>query len=196
MPQSKQGYRPTLSRIELNAFLSGVERRAYGMALVATRNEHDALDIVQTAMLSLCERYADRPAEEWPLLFQRILQNAIRDHFRRSKVRNGWIKLMAPFRDPDSEAPQESLDSLPASVDASRQPEREAESRQVLAAIEAAISRLPPRQREAFVLRYWEGLDVAETASVMGCSEGSVKTHCFRAVEALGSKLREQGITL
>lgn len=185
-----------MSQYKLNAFLGGVERRAYGMALVATQNEHDALDIVQTAMMRLCEHYADRSEGEWPLLFQRILQNTIRDHYRRSKVRNSWIKFMAPFRDNDSEDTQESLESLSECVNPQQQPEREFESRQTIAAIEDALSELTSRQREAFMLRYWEGLDVAETASVMGCSEGSVKTHCFRAVEALSEKLKRKGISL
>lgn len=180
---------------EIDAFLADVERRAFKHALYAARDHHSALDIVQNAMMKLVERYADRPADELPLLFQRILQNAIHDHFRRAKVRDFWVRLVSPLRDKDEEN-GETLESLSASSDAPRQPgpEEEFSSRQSLSAIEHALSELPARQRQAFLLRYWEELDVSETAKVMGCSEGSVKTHCFRATNALAEKLKEKDL--
>ena len=73
-------------------------------------------------------------------------------------------------------------------------PARQAERAQVLALIEKALEELPVRQRQAFLLRYWEELDVAAAAKIMGCSQGSVKTHCSRAVRALAIMLRKQGI--
>ena len=180
---------------EIDAFLAGVERRAFKHALYAVRDHHSALDIVQNAMLKLVERYADKPGEELPLLFQRILQNAIHDHFRRSKVRDFWVRLVFPLRDKDDDN-TETLESISAHSDAVRVPgpEEEVSGQQRIAAIEAALAELPARQREAFLLRYWEEMDVAETARVMGCSEGSVKTHCFRATNALAAKLKEKGI--
>jgi RNA polymerase sigma-70 factor, ECF subfamily len=180
---------------EIDAFLAGVERRAFKHALFAVQDHHSALDIVQNAMLKLVERYDGKPADELPLLFQRILQNAIHDHFRRSKVRDFWVRLVSPLRDKDEEN-TETLESLSATSDAVRppSPEDEVAGSQNVAVIEQALSELPPRQREAFLLRYWEELDVAETAQVMGCSEGSVKTHCFRAVNALATKLKEKGV--
>jgi RNA polymerase sigma-70 factor (ECF subfamily) len=181
---------------EIDAFLAGVERRAFKHALFAVQDHHSALDIVQNAMLKLVERYGDKPSSELPLLFQRILQNAIHDHFRRSRVRDFWVRLVSPVRDKD-EDDSETLESLSAVSDAYRPPgpEDEVSGAQSLAAIERALSELPARQREAFLLRYWEELDVAETAEVMGCSQGSVKTHCFRAVNALAAKLKDKGIT-
>ncbi len=178
-------------------FLAGVERRAYKQALFTVQDHHVAMDVVQNAMLKLVERYRDKPTEELPLLFQRILQNALHDHFRRSKVRDFWVRLVSPLRDKDAEN-SETLESLAAAAEATHQPspEKEATSNQQLAAIEQALSELPLRQREAFLLRYWEELDVSETAKVMGCSEGSVKTHCFRANNALAAKLRDKGISL
>jgi RNA polymerase sigma-70 factor (ECF subfamily) len=180
---------------EIDAFLAGVERRAFKHAAFAVRDHHSALDIVQNAMLRLVERYSDKPAEELPLLFQRILQNAIHDHFRRAKVRDFWVRLVSPLRDKDEDN-GETLESVAAHANAPRQPgpEDEISGRQHIAAIEQALSELPARQREAFLLRYWEELDVAETALVMGCSEGSVKTHCFRATNALAEKLKKKGI--
>ena len=150
-------------------------------------------------MLRLTERYGDRPAGELPLLMQRILQNAIRDHFRRSKVRLTWMTLLSslsPGRGTESEAdPLETL--APADRPGEELPPAEhLERSQLVEIIEKEIGRLPERQREAFLLRYWEELDVAETARVMGCSEGSVKTHCSRAVHALAAALRGRGITL
>ena len=162
------------------------------------QDDEAALDIVQDAMMRLAEKYSTRPAAELPLLFQRILQNAIRDHFRRQKVRNTWTTLLSNLgmggEDDDSD-PLETLDiedhsNIPAS------PADRLEQSQVMAAIEEAVKGLPQRQREAFMLRYWEELDVSETAKVMGCSEGSVKTHCSRATHALAKVLRLKGITL
>lgn len=182
---------------ELSDFLSQVERRAYKQAVYAVRNDHTALDIVQDAMLKLAEKYADRPATEFPMLFQRILQNTIRDHFRRQKVRNLWTTLFSSFsgdNDDDEHDPLETLSSV--EDDGKEDPLQQVERAQTLAIIETALQKLPARQREAFILRYWEDMDVAETATVMGCSEGSVKTHCSRAVHALAAVLGKKGIRL
>lgn len=162
------------------------------------RDEEAALDIVQDAMLRLAEKYPERPPEELPLLFQRILQNAIRDYFRRSKVRSTWTTLLSAMglggEDEDGD-PLETMEILDeANVSAS--PASQLEQSQVMATIEEAVQSLPERQREAFMLRYWEELDVSETAKVMGCSEGSVKTHCSRATHALAKILKSKGISL
>ena len=179
--------------------MESVERRAYKQALFAVRDQDAALDIVQDAMLRLAERYGDRPAGELPLLMQRILQNAIRDYFRRSKVRLAWVTLLSslsPAR--SSEADADPLETLAPAGRPGEEPSpaERLERAQLIEIIEKEISRLPTRQREAFLLRYWEELDVAETARVMGCSEGSVKTHCSRAAHALAAALRERGVTL
>ena len=162
------------------------------------REEQAALDVVQDAMLRLAEKYGDRPAAELPMLFQRILQNAIRDWFRRQKVRSLWTTLLSslsPAHGDDEE--HDPLETLQVAGDAKADsPLANLESAQVLEIIEQELSRLPTRQREAFIMRYWEELDVAETAKAMGCSEGSVKTHCSRATHALAAALRDKGITL
>jgi RNA polymerase sigma-70 factor (ECF subfamily) len=153
---------------------------------------------VQDAMMKLAEKYPDRPAPELPLLFQRILQNAIRDHFRRGKVRSTWTTLLSNLGmggEDDDADPLETLEvEDTANVPAS--PAERLEQSQVMAAIEQAVQALPERQRQAFMLRYWEELDVSETAKAMGCSEGSVKTHCSRATHALAKILQAKGITL
>ena len=182
---------------ELSDFLSDVERRAYKQAVYAVRNDHMALDIVQDSMLKLAEKYAQRPAEEFPMLFQRILQNTIRDHFRRQKVRNLWTTLFSSFSSGDDEDERDPLETLSSIEDeGADDPQKQVERAQTLAIIESALQKLPGRQREAFVLRYWEDMDVAETAKIMGCSEGSVKTHCSRAVHALAAVLGKKGIRL
>ena len=167
--------------------------------MFAVREEQAALDIVQDAMLRLSEKYGHRPAAELPLLFHRIVQNAIRDYFRRQKVRSLWTTLLsslAPGRDEDDDAdPLETLQAADGS-NVEEAPAEQFERKQVLEIIEQELRRLPERQREAFILRYWEELDVAETARAMGCSEGSVKTHCSRAAHALAAALKSRGITL
>lgn len=175
-----------------------MERRAFKQSVFSVHDEDAALDIVQEAMLKLAENYAARPAAELPLLFQRILQNAIRDHFRRGKVRSAWTTLWSTLgltgedddADPLESFEVEELGSIPHS------PADRLEQSQVMAIIEEAVQSLPVRQRQAFLLRYWEDLDVSETAKAMGCSEGSVKTHCSRATHALAKILRSKGVTL
>lgn len=186
------------NREEMSAFLASVERRAFKQAIFAVRDEEAALDLVQDAMLKLTESYSERPPNELPLLFQRILQNAIRDHFRRQKVRSTWTSLFSAFSRPDQDDDFDPLETLEVedSSNVPVSPAAQLEQVQVMAAIEAAIENLPARQREAFLLRYWEDFDVSETAEAMGCSEGSVKTHCSRAVHALAKALRAKGITL
>ena len=182
----------------MSDFLASVERRAFKQCIFAVHEEEAAHDIVQDAMLKLAEKYSGKPSAELPLLFQRILQNAIRDHFRRQKVRSTWTTLLGSLGlsgEDDEGDPLETLEvdettNVPAS------PADRLEQSQVMAAIEEAVRTLPGRQREAFLLRYWEELDVSETAKVMGCSEGSVKTHCSRATHALAKILRQKGITL
>ena len=201
-PQSGRAARKTgetlATRKELSDFLASVERRAFKQSVFSVRDEESALDIVQDAMMKLSEKYSERPPAELPLLFQRILQNAIRDHFRRQKVRSTWTTLLSNFGvggDDDDADPLETLEvEVHSSVPDS--PAERLEQSQVMAAIEDAVGALPARQREAFMLRYWEELDVSETAKVMGCSEGSVKTHCSRATHALAKVLRAKGITL
>ena len=186
------------SRSELSAFLKSVERRAFKQAVFAVREQEAALDIVQDAMLRLAEKYGDRPSAELPLLFHRIMQNAIRDWFRRQKVRSLWTTLFSslnPGRDDDEQDPLETLEAADGSHREAA-PGEELERSQVLEIIDQEIARLPERQREAFIMRYWEELDVAETARRMRCSEGSVKTHCSRAAHTLAAALRARGITL
>ncbi len=186
------------TREELSEFLASVERRAFKQAQFAVRDADAALDIVQDAMIKLTTSYGDRPAAELPLLFTRILQNVIHDHFRRQKVRSTWITLFSSLRgsgDDEDSDPLETLEAL-AGSDGAETAADKVERGQVIAIIEEEISRLPARQREAFLMRYWEDMDVAETAAAMGCSEGSVKTHCSRATHTLARALRGRGITL
>jgi RNA polymerase sigma-70 factor (ECF subfamily) len=148
-------------------------------------------------MLKLAEKYGDRPEEEFPMLFQRILQNTIRDYYRRSKVRSMWTTLLSAFSS-DDEDEHDPLETLAADEDDNgpKTPESKLLQAQTLNLIDDEIKKLPTRQREAFLMRYWEDMDVAETAAAMGCSEGSVKTHCSRATHALAAALSAKGIRL
>lgn len=185
---------------DMDAFLASVERRAYKHALYAVRNEENALDIVQDAMLNLVQSYSDKPASEWPMLFTRILQNAIHNHFRRNKVRDYWTPNFSQFDSSENDEESNSMDVIEAIMNknidkAAFSAEDVVTREQVLNTIEELIKNLPARQREAFLLRYWEDLSVSETAEAMGCSEGSVKTHCSRASHALAEALTKLGIT-
>ena len=149
-------------------------------------------------MLKLTEKYADNPLAELPMLFQRIVQNTIRDWYRRSKVRSTWTKLFSSFGGKDEDEDFDILESIAADEtnNVPVSPAGQFEQAQVLKLIEDAVGKLPPRQREAFMLRYWEEFDVAETAKTMGCSEGSVKTHCSRAVHTLSLLLNAKCISI
>lgn len=174
-------------RRELNRFLAEVERKAFRMARIALRHDEDALDAVQDAMLQLARHYPERPAAEWRPLFYRILENKIRDHQRRRMVRGKVMALLPWRRDDEDEMP----DLIAEAPDHAPGPIEQLDGQAMLATLEAALAQLPARQREAFLLRNMEGLDVAQTAAAMGCSAGSVKTHYFRAMHSLKEQLGE-----
>ncbi len=184
---------------ELSDFLSSVEQRAFKQAVYAVRDDDAALDIVQDAMIKLAEKYGDRPAAELPLVFTRILQNRIHDWFRRQKVRNTWVTLFSNMgKKADENNDFDPLESLSAPDDSEIHQDgaQKLEKSQLLQALESEISKLPVRQREAFLMRYWDELSITETALAMSCSEGSVKTHCSRATQTLAKALKLKGITL
>ncbi len=184
---------------ELSDFLSGVEQRAFKQAVYAVRDDDAALDIVQDAMIKLAEKYGDRPVAELPLLFTRILQNRVHDWFRRQKVRNAWVTLfsnMGKKADENEDFDPLEFFSAPDDSEIHQDGARKLEQSQVLQALESEIAKLPVRQREAFLMRYWDELSITETAQAMSCSEGSVKTHCSRATQTLAKALKLKGITL
>ena len=186
---------PLATRKELSDFLAAVERRAYKQALFAARDEQVALDAVQDAMMKMSEKYGARPSTELPMLFQRILQNTIRDHFRRLKVRTLWTTQVSSLSNAEDGDEHDPLETLQVKSDSNPQeaPSDRLQQTQTLELIEKALQQLPTRQRQAFLLRYWEEMNVAEAAAVMGCSEGSVKTHCSRATHALALLLKDKG---
>ena len=172
---------------QLNRFFAEVERRALRIAEIAVRDRDDALDIVQDAMIKLARNYGQQPVDEWTPLFYRILQNRIRDWHRRQNVRNRVMVFFGRGTNDNGD-----YDPIAAAPDpAGRSPDEELQTSQALGELERAVGRLPTRQREAFMLRTFEGLDVAGTAIAMGCSEGSVKTHYSRAVHRLREALGE-----
>lgn len=193
------------TRQEFSDFLKGTELRAFKQAMFAVRDENMALDIVQEAMMKLTRKYADKPVEELPPLFQRILQNAIHDHFRRQKSQSLLTTLFSAFLPPLSHSDKDHndvdydpLETMHVADDKKygKNPQIVLEQVELIEVIEKALEDLPLRQREAFLLRYWEEMDVSETARIMGCSEGSVKTHCSRAAHALAAVLRSKGVML
>lgn len=184
------------SDLELSDFLKNAEKKAFKRAYYHVRDEEAALDIVQDSMIKLCTNYAEKPLSEVPLLFQRILSNTVLDWFRRRKTRNALFSNRDDFENDESPGHFESIEVLAGNVDlpTNQSAESLVSRMQTVDQIEKAVMNLPVRQREAFLLRYWEELDVSETAAVMGCSEGSVKTHCSRAILALSKTLTEQGM--
>jgi RNA polymerase sigma-70 factor (ECF subfamily) len=196
--QIPSGISNLASDSELSEFLKSVERRAFKRSVYHVRNDEAALDIVQDSMMKLAEHYGHKPADELPMLFQRILSNCTLDWFRRQKTRNALFSNLGDFESASEDGDFDLLETLYASSDSDQQEsaEKVTERAQTLRDIETEIFQLPARQREAFLMRYWEEMDVAETAAAMGCSQGSVKTHCSRAVHALGQALRAKGIQL
>ena len=171
----------------LDQFLSSVEKRAFKIAQLGLRNDDDALDAVQDSMMKLVQSYASRTVDEWRPLFYRILANRIRDMQRRRTVR-GRIMAWMPVRDTED---HDEFDPIAQAPSHDAGPARRLELDEAIGVLETAVAELPPRQQQAFLLRNFEGLDVAETASAMGCSEGSVKTHYFRALSNLRARLGE-----
>ena len=187
--ESSTGTRALRQEQQLNRFLAEVERRALRIAEISVRDRDDALDLVQDAMIKLCRSYGERPSNEWTPLFYRILQNGVRDWHRRQAVRN---RIMVWFgRGRNDEDEYDVVAGAPDPI--GRSPDEELANNEAMDSLELAVSDLPARQREAFMLRTFEGLDVAGTALAMGCSEGSVKTHYSRAIHALRDRLEEHG---
>lgn len=175
----------------MEQFLASVEQRAFRMAQIATGNTEDALDIVQDAMLSLVRRYGKKPEAEWKPLFFRILQNRIRDWYRRNAIRNWrhqWLRRRGKSDEEDAD------DQMTTLADpASRSPADQLIVKDSVAALELALHKLPRRQQQTFLLRAWEGMSVKETAGAMGCSEGTVKTQYSRAIHTLRGMLEDWG---
>lgn len=176
------------ARLGMDQFLASVERRAYAMAYTALRDRDEALDVVQDTMLRLVRNYGHKAPADWLPLFYRILNNRINDSFRTRKAhrrRFGWFGSATAE---DDAAP----DPLGQIVDPARDTpvDRHEQERRVIA-LQQALGTLPRRQREAFMLRCWEGLSTADTARAMGCTQGSVKTHYFRALQSLREQLEE-----
>jgi len=181
---------------ELSDFLKQAEKKAFKRTYYNVRDEDAALDILQDSMIKLATHYGDKPAAELPLLFQRILSNTTLDWFRRQKTRNSHFTNLSDFAGAEGSDDFDLLEvnSGESEHQLSESAEQWTGRLQTLQQIESAVMTLPARQREAFLLRYWEELDVAETAAVMGCTEGSVKTHCSRAIQALHRILAAQGM--
>ena len=170
---------------QMNRFLAEVEASAFQLARYAVRDTDEALDLVQEAMCKLVEKYAHKSANDWGPLFHRILQSKIRDHYRRSGVRNRFLVWLGGADDQRENELEQHADR------ASGRPAEMTESAFAMRELDAALHRLPLRQQQAFLLRAWEGLSTEETAAAMGCSTGSVKTHYSRAVHSLRDQLGE-----
>jgi RNA polymerase sigma-70 factor (ECF subfamily) len=192
------GFSLLASELELSEFLKSVEKRAFKRSVYHVRKDEAALDIVQDSMMKLAEHYGHKPVEELPMLFQRILSNCTLDWFRRQKTQNALFTNMGDFESSNEEGDFDLLETLylSSNPEQNESAENQTSRAQTLREIEIEIQQLPARQREAFLMRYWEEMDVAETAAAMGCSQGSVKTHCSRAVHALGKALLAKGIQL
>ncbi len=184
--------------VELSDFLKSVEKRAFKRSVYHVRNDEAALDIVQDSMMKLAEHYGHKSVDELPMLFQRILSNCTLDWFRRQKTQKALFSNLSDFESAGEDNDFDLLETLNASGNSEQNESAESltERAQTLREIETEILELPARQREAFLMRYWEEMDVAETAAAMGCSQGSVKTHCSRAVHALSKALKARGIRL
>jgi len=177
------------SFINIEQFLIHSEKRAFIMARLATHDDEVALDIVQDAMLKLVSKYSHKQSHEWPPLFYRILQSRINDWYRKQTVRNRWRSWLGKGKQQDEEIKESALENNSADSDIS--PDDVLSNMEFSQSLQYAISQLPLRQQQAFMLRTWEGYSTRETANIMTCSEGSVKTHYSRALASLRNSLKE-----
>lgn len=178
--------------VQLDRFLASVERRAYQMALLGCGHREDALDIVQDSMFKLVKKYRDKPSEQWKPLFYRILQSTLNDWYRRKYVRNKWSGWFGGGRaqGQDDDPGAEDLMQQASDVDAASIAEL-LDNDKAMQALQAHVAALPMRQQQTFILRAWEGMNVEQTAEIMGCGQGSIKTHYSRAVNSLRKSLEE-----
>ena len=181
---------------ELSEFLRGVERRAFKRTAYMVGDDDAALDIVQDAMIKLAEKYSQQPPTEWPMLFQRILSNTTLDWFRRRKVRDSWVKNFSDLVPTESDDTSDETDSITRYIAHLSEDDGFASLNQYQTAqiLDEEIKKLTSRQREAFILRYWDECDWAQIAEIMDCSQASAKTHCHRAIQTLAKSLRSKGI--
>ena len=193
MDTSLMSMETTAARDPMNDFLAQVEHQAYRMAHYALWDHELALDIVQDSMLKLVQRYREKPPVEWPALFFTILNNRINDARRRRLVNKGVNMVISLFDRHKPEDHEDMLDPLETDIAGSRshEPETALGARRTRGHIDAAVAKLPARQRQVFLLRETQGLGVQETAQILGCSEGTVKQHHFRALQALRLTLAE-----
>ena len=168
----------------MDGFLASVEKRAYLIAFSTVKDEQTALDIVQDSMFSMVKSYANNPAADWPPLFFRILNNQITDRHRK----RGLGRLTQWFGSKQDDDAPEAVDQLESEDFC---PETLASSLDLQTAVKSAMDTLSHQQQQALILRLWEGLSVKETATAMSISEGSVKTHLSRAVQAMRTQLEE-----
>ena len=174
------------ARRALDEFLKHVERRALRMAELATNNRDEALDLVQDAMFGFVRNYTGKPAADWAPLFYRVLDSRLYDWHRRRQVRGRWLTAWLHSGEDDE------ADAIAQAPDANDPgPLLRLAGGEAAQALDAALARLPLRQRQAFLLRVWEGFDVAATAQAMRCSDGSVKTHLSRALATLRRELED-----
>ena len=180
----------TRRRAELDRFLRDTERRALRMAQLGTGHLDDALELVQEAMYGFVRHYADKPAADWAPLFYRVLDSRLLDFHRRQTVRRRWLAIGFGHATQAEDDAGDPLDQV-AAAEATSDPLQQLTDHAAMQSLQAALQQLPDRQRQAFLLRHWEGFDGATTAGIMGCSEGSVKTHLSRALTALRRALEE-----
>lgn len=172
-----------------DAFFEDVEKRAYRMAVYTLKDEQTAMDAVQDAMLKLVEKYSDRPSAEWPALFFTILNNRMIDIQRWGRLREAGGKLVSLFRNHDNGDEDLLETGLGSDNLIADRPEVASWSRDLHKKIDDAVANLSERQRQVFLLREWQGFNVRETSEILGCSEGSVKQHHFRAMQSLRKQL-------
>ena len=169
----------------LKNFMQDVTGRALVMMESATQGQHGiAMDLVQEAFISLHKSYADKATDEWYPLFYTILNNKLQDWRRKEARRASPFSLFRKVSlDSDDEEAMDIVD------ESTPNPLQFLDQALAVEEIQDAISRLPVRQQQAFMLRAWEGFDTQTTAQIMDCSEGSVKTHYHRAIQGLRSSL-------
>lgn len=167
---------------QLNQFFILHEKKAYVIAFMSLKNQDDALDVVQDVMIKFVVKYKLKNQTDWTSLFYRMIQNRITDFHRQNTQKRKYFGVFS--HDTEDNIVEQVADENHVSA------LKQIDNNMKIENLQQSLTTLPKRQLQAFICRIWEGLSVAQTAQSMKCSQGSVKTHLFRALNQIRTQFK------